>query len=125
MKFLPLLLAHINDRARNRLTGLTTTARALAVVGVLASISLFFFLTALTIVLAEQIGVVMACLVMGGIFAVLAAVMYMQYTRKRRRKEIEKIEQVAIASSADTPLGAGFGLLAQAFVRGFLNRRSD
>ena len=125
MKLLPLALAWLNDSARTRITGLTTTARALAIVGGLAAISLVFFLTALTIVLAAQIGAVYACLVMGALFAVLALVMFMHYNRRKRLRDLEKMEQVAIASSAEAPLGAGLGLMAQAFARGFFGRRDD
>ena len=122
MKLLPLVIALLNGSARERLTGWTATARSLAVVGVLAGISSVFLVVALTIVLAAQVGVVFACLIMSALFALAAVFMFVHYGRMRRRRQVAQVEQVALASSAETPVGAGAALLIQAFVRGFLNR---
>jgi len=119
MKILPLALAFFDGKIREQLTGMTTTAKSLAVVGALATVSAVFFLTALTVVLASRIGIVGACLAMSALFALLAAVIYLRYNRARRSGKAIRAERVAIAASADTVGGAGAGMLLHAFLRGF------
>jgi len=123
MKILPLALTLLNDTAQTQLTGLTTRARTLAVVGSLAAISAAFLLVALTIVLAAEVGIVGACLVMGAVFGFAALLVFWRAGRARERRRAETAEKIALASSADTSAGATGLLLVQAFAKGFLNRR--
>ena len=123
MKILPLALTLLNGTARTQLTGLTTRARTLALVGSLAAISAIFLLIALTIVLAAEVGIVGACLVMSAVFGLAALLILWRASRARQRRVAANAQKIAVASSADTSAGATGLLLAQAFAKGFLNRR--
>ncbi len=123
MKLLPLAVAMLSGTARSRLTGLTTRAKVMALFGGCALVSMVFFLSALTIVLARQVGAVAACLVMGAVFALAAVAVMVTEARRQRRLEAERMQKVAVASSAESATGAGMAMLAQAFLRGFLGGR--
>ena len=125
MKILPLAIEALNGAAQSKVAGLTTTAKFFAVVGVLTAISVVFFLVGITLLLAEEIGAIYACLTMSAVFAVAALFIVMQYKRARRRERIVKaVDRAALTAKADTATGASAVFLAEAFIKGFFRNRS-
>jgi len=124
MKILPLAIDALNGAAQSKVAGLTTTAKFFAVVGVLAAISAVFFLVGITVLLAEEIGAVYACLTMSAVFAVAALFVVIRHKRARRHRRIVKaVDRAALTAKADTAAGAGAIVLAEAFIKGFFRRR--
>ncbi len=119
MKIVPLAIDLLNGTVQSRLTGMTMTAKTLAVIGVLATISVIFFLVAITILLAEEIGAFYACLTMGAVFAVAAVFILMQHHRSRRRQRLESAQRAALSAAGEAPATAV--VLAEAFLKGFLS----
>lgn len=124
MKILPLALAFLDGKVRDQLTGAKMTAKSIAIVGVLGTVSAVFFLAALTILLASRVGILGACLIMGGLFGFLAAAIYFRYSRKRKQqvRQLEQAERMTLAASASSASGAGAVLLLEAFLRGFTKK---
>ncbi len=126
MKILPLALALLDGKVRDRVSDAKTTAKLFAVVGVFAALSATFFVIALTFVLAERFGTVEACLIMGALFGLIAAALYARHILQQRLrtagKRAENAERIALASSAETALGGEAALILQAFLRGFMKK---
>jgi len=124
MRLLPLAIDLLGGTARSRLSGVTTMAKCYAIVGALAAIAAVFALVALTILLSEEVGAVYACLIMSAIFAIAALFVLLLHSRRHRRKQIRRVERAALMATAEKPGRPDVVVLAEAFVNGFLNRRS-
>lgn len=124
MRLLPLALDLMSGTALARLSGVRTMARFYAIVGILGAISAIFALVALTILLSEEVGAVAACLIMSAIFGFAALLVVLLHTRTKRRKRLVEAERLALASSATRSGRTDVVLMAEAFLNGFLNRRT-
>ena len=123
MKLVPLALAVLSGTAKSRMVGLRSTATQYSVIIGCAVVSAIFLLIAVTIALAAEVGALYACLIMGGVFALISLAGFLRLSARKRRQESVKAEQLLIASSASTPVGAGIAMSAMAFMRGFMNPR--
>lgn len=126
MKLIPMALDALRGTASSRISGMKATAKCFAIIGVLGVISAVFLLIALTTLLADEVGVIYACLIMSALFAALALIVLMIHHRGHARKSDNiTASRAALSSKTETTsVKVDAVALAEAFVKGYLNRRS-